>query len=419
MRCSTCSKSALVEIRMRIGSVGRDVPTLWSLRDPGVGDRRGPDRPVRRARPRPRDRLDEPTWPRPGLTGRPTDPGAKLGAHGRTDLCHRRARAPPATGLRRRLARVLPAGPTDRPWYERVELWAGLAVVAACALFVFLQHQPHLLLRNTTTAGGDTGAHVWWPAYLRDHLLPHWRLAGWTPRLLRRLPRGPVLLPAPGAADRRPRRRRAVQRRVQARHRGRPGPAPGRRVRVRPGPALPSPGAADDGASARRPSSSSPGAPGTARRRPPRRSTSGSWAGRWPATWRGSSRSRSRSPSRSCSSARSRGASTTARAPPPLVAAGGAAGGDGAQPPGRRRVRGRGRAGRLGRAPPDPHLSPRVARSARSARCSPRSGPCRSWRRSGTRPTWGTRRSTTTSTTSFRRTSGTSTSPPRSPWSWR
>ena len=25
------------------------------------------------------------------------------------------------------------------------------------------------------------GAHVWGPAYLRDHLLPHGQLAGWTP----------------------------------------------------------------------------------------------------------------------------------------------------------------------------------------------------------------------------------------------
>ena len=25
------------------------------------------------------------------------------------------------------------------------------------------------------------GAHVWGPAYLRDHILPHWRLTGWSP----------------------------------------------------------------------------------------------------------------------------------------------------------------------------------------------------------------------------------------------
>ncbi len=40
--------------------------------------------------------------------------------------------------------------------------------------------QPDLLLRNTTPAGGDMGAHVWGPAYLRDNLLPHGQVAGWT-----------------------------------------------------------------------------------------------------------------------------------------------------------------------------------------------------------------------------------------------
>ena len=40
---------------------------------------------------------------------------------------------------------------------------------------------PRLLITDTTPAGGDMGAHVWGPAFLRDHLLPHGRLAGWTP----------------------------------------------------------------------------------------------------------------------------------------------------------------------------------------------------------------------------------------------
>jgi hypothetical protein len=55
-----------------------------------------------------------------------------------------------------------------------------LVVVAAC-VFVFVQLQPSNLLSSTTPAGGDMGAHVWQPAYLRDHLLPHWRLTGWAP----------------------------------------------------------------------------------------------------------------------------------------------------------------------------------------------------------------------------------------------
>jgi hypothetical protein len=54
-------------------------------------------------------------------------------------------------------------------------------VVGAASAFVFWQLQPSLLFSNTTPAGGDMGAHVWGPAYLRDHLLPQGRLSGWAP----------------------------------------------------------------------------------------------------------------------------------------------------------------------------------------------------------------------------------------------
>lgn len=54
-------------------------------------------------------------------------------------------------------------------------------VVAGAALFVFVQLAPSLLFLNTTPSGGDMGAHVWTPAYMRDHLLPNWRLMGWAP----------------------------------------------------------------------------------------------------------------------------------------------------------------------------------------------------------------------------------------------
>lgn len=62
-----------------------------------------------------------------------------------------------------------------------VESWAGLGVAVACSVFVVLQLHPELILARTTPAGGDMGAHVWGPAYLRDSLLPHLRLTGWTP----------------------------------------------------------------------------------------------------------------------------------------------------------------------------------------------------------------------------------------------
>ena len=37
-----------------------------------------------------------------------------------------------------------------------------------------------LIFDDTTPTGGDFGAHVWGPAYLRDHLLGSFRLNGWT-----------------------------------------------------------------------------------------------------------------------------------------------------------------------------------------------------------------------------------------------
>ena len=68
-------------------------------------------------------------------------------------------------------------------WLRRqpAESWITALLVAGSIVFVFVQLQPRLLLRNTTPNGGDMGAHVLAPAYLRDHLLPHFRLSGWTP----------------------------------------------------------------------------------------------------------------------------------------------------------------------------------------------------------------------------------------------
>ena len=91
--------------------------------------------------------------------------------------------APPLTGAI--------ADPEEPPshrqrwrWLERLrepETVITLAVVVLCCVFVFVQLQPSKLFSSTTPAGGDMGAHVWQPAYLRDHLLPHWRLTGWAP----------------------------------------------------------------------------------------------------------------------------------------------------------------------------------------------------------------------------------------------
>jgi len=73
------------------------------------------------------------------------------------------------------------AGVRARAAEVPIEAWVTVAVVAAAVIFTFFQLQPRLLLTNTTPAGGDTGAHVWGPDFLRHHVLPHFRLTGWAP----------------------------------------------------------------------------------------------------------------------------------------------------------------------------------------------------------------------------------------------
>ena len=90
------------------------------------------------------------------------------------------------------------------------------------------------------------GAHVWSPAYMRDHLLPSGRVSGWTHGLVRRLPGHAVLHGAPDAGDRGAELRRALRRGLQAGHHQRGRHPAGLRLPVRSAdpPALPGAGAA-------------------------------------------------------------------------------------------------------------------------------------------------------------------------------
>lgn len=70
-----------------------------------------------------------------------------------------------------------------RPYFVDVAYWQRLSaviVVGLCTGFLLLTLHPELILRNNTPTGGDLGAHVWGPAYLRDQLLPSLRLTGWS-----------------------------------------------------------------------------------------------------------------------------------------------------------------------------------------------------------------------------------------------
>jgi hypothetical protein len=100
------------------------------------------------------------------------DPGAGLGG-------------PDTPGVAADRRWLRPDGVVLQSWQKFIDMpvegYITLFVVAACVIFVFVQLHPSQLFSPTTPAGGDMGAHVWGPAYLRDHLLTKGRLTGWTP----------------------------------------------------------------------------------------------------------------------------------------------------------------------------------------------------------------------------------------------
>jgi len=58
--------------------------------------------------------------------------------------------------------------------------WPTFLTVAGISLVILIVLNPGWVLSATTPTGGDMGAHVFGPAYLRDHLLPEWRILGWS-----------------------------------------------------------------------------------------------------------------------------------------------------------------------------------------------------------------------------------------------
>ncbi len=71
-------------------------------------------------------------------------------------------------------------------------------MVAGVTLVALSQLHPALLLANTTTAGGDTGAHVMLPAFLKSHLLTHGQVTGWDPDWYDGFPLYTFYFPLPG-----------------------------------------------------------------------------------------------------------------------------------------------------------------------------------------------------------------------------
>jgi len=81
---------------------------------------------------------------------------------------------------RERLADAEPVAHAPRGTRERIQGVTTFAIVASLVLFTFTQLHPSQIFTSAVPTGGDMGAHVWSPAYLRDHLLPHGQLSGWS-----------------------------------------------------------------------------------------------------------------------------------------------------------------------------------------------------------------------------------------------
>lgn len=63
---------------------------------------------------------------------------------------------------------------------ETIQTVATVIVLVGVTVFTFVQLHPSRIFSAAVPTGGDMGAHVWAPAYLRDHLLPHGRVIGWS-----------------------------------------------------------------------------------------------------------------------------------------------------------------------------------------------------------------------------------------------
>src|SRR5450759_5748445 len=76
--------------------------------------------------------------------------------------------------------------------------WATVIAILGATAVALWQLHPLLLLTSTTTAGGDTGAHVLLPKFLESNLLAHGHLTGWDPGWSDGFPMYTFYFPLPG-----------------------------------------------------------------------------------------------------------------------------------------------------------------------------------------------------------------------------
>lgn len=65
---------------------------------------------------------------------------------------------------------------TPSPWWR----WVVPVVLVLAGATAFGVMRPDQIFSANTPTGGDMGAHVYLPAFLRDQLLPDWRILGWS-----------------------------------------------------------------------------------------------------------------------------------------------------------------------------------------------------------------------------------------------
>jgi hypothetical protein len=146
----------------------------------------------------------EDDWPAPApetvdVDGHSSTHSSTTTIHGEPDAATAEADAapgttePPGPGIAERAVRRVfrrPVAWWRRPWpNERiVQVVVTTAVLVTCTVIMMAVAQlidlrppgRGLVLDDTTPTGGDMGAHVWAPAFLRDHFLGNFQLSGWS-----------------------------------------------------------------------------------------------------------------------------------------------------------------------------------------------------------------------------------------------